>query len=1311
MLRSVFVSSTFLDMHGERDVIRTKVTPAVNALAEKYGESVTTCDLRWGVDTSEMSEESSTQKVLGVCMDEIDRCRPYMIVILGYRYGWIPGKEMIEGAVRAKDGFTLSDAEISVTALEVEYGALSAADIDRTLFYFREIDGSYDVVYQAETAQHRQLLEELKARILSRSGAHVRTYHVCLGEGYEQSMTAFADIVTKDLYALLHKEWEENAKLDAYALDQKKQWNLLESKRAQFISRDGLLSVCLEHMRSAGARIFLSGASGSGKSTLLSRIGDELRHARQVVVPVFCGYTPLCSSGFDILRYMVWELERMLSVPHISGTAGEHASTPAVWLEHIDRLMEQYEVSGLPELAFLIDGLDQLIQDDIAREFAFIPRRKDGRIRFVVSTTSSASETMGFRQIEVGELSLSERRQVVRGILRTRHRELAITAIEHLASKESACLPMYLSLVLQRLLMMSHEDFQYIAATGDGINAITAYQLRLIDACPNGLENMSAFILDHASRQVGGASMLEVAMLLAVSRRGLRLTDLEGLMHERGMEWKPLDAAAFIQYMGTSFIQRSDGRIDFAHKSIRQGFLLRCGNVQPLHRALAKWMLELPENDEVRAQELVWHLIQTDMKEEFAETIALMLHKNINLTSITKDAVDAVMSDGGAWIMEVVKEVFAQNSFPHLSHFIEYHIMFGIINSRANLDIKRSLGELMLEAVQKRCAIHETFGGIWEISVACDRLAGIHRSYETRDHILFAQKCSKQSLMIRKQLLHMMAGLDTQEKQRSHWLNELQGSGMKVHQTLNATQLQGMTDDFVSQLIRGICVASEDIAAALEAGNRQEQLEALEYLQDSLRMREELYHSKGEHVFIEDDEVELVHIYGRAVQVCIALHDEDYLHLAGEYCARAMQVSENSLKKGATPERLEGWCAACVSLSSWQKTQQGGIAMALETCLKCLPVLEKLDLQIRSIHTQTNLADIYNRIGDLYATQGNQILTEQYYSQSMGLVQDVAVRHGSMEAERNVIVLNQKLIQEARIDPNNELNPEIVQLIRTGFAKAQDIFGQMRSQEACDHLNELYSKMIYMFGEAQHLDGAVRERIVAELKTCLWNNCLLVHDQEDKILRQAVINLTNLAEVLHSALDCPLQSIPLSLQELLTSIGITPRRLTESHIKRACQLIHLALQISDDLAQRTRKKTDRDMLAVTLSKASMIFLTGELEEWSQINERLRVTALELMRETGDEKYTQMVAMAEFGKQFLSSSNVPPKPADPVPNSDQAIKIVSTESDEIRDLRHRIDQLTAEKRSLSGLNTLAARLRLDRQISRLYQKLNQLLKDA
>lgn len=46
-------------------------------------------DLRTGIDPTGESEETRELQVLKVCLDEIERSRPYLIVILGDRYGWI----------------------------------------------------------------------------------------------------------------------------------------------------------------------------------------------------------------------------------------------------------------------------------------------------------------------------------------------------------------------------------------------------------------------------------------------------------------------------------------------------------------------------------------------------------------------------------------------------------------------------------------------------------------------------------------------------------------------------------------------------------------------------------------------------------------------------------------------------------------------------------------------------------------------------------------------------------------------------------------------------------------------------------------------------------------------------------------------------------------------------------------------------------------------------------------------------------------------------------------------------------------------
>ena len=82
----VFVSSTFRDMHAERDELIKRAFPQIRKLCEDRGVTFNEVDLRWGIT----EEESQRGKVLPTCLAEIQRCRPYFIGLLGERYGWVP---------------------------------------------------------------------------------------------------------------------------------------------------------------------------------------------------------------------------------------------------------------------------------------------------------------------------------------------------------------------------------------------------------------------------------------------------------------------------------------------------------------------------------------------------------------------------------------------------------------------------------------------------------------------------------------------------------------------------------------------------------------------------------------------------------------------------------------------------------------------------------------------------------------------------------------------------------------------------------------------------------------------------------------------------------------------------------------------------------------------------------------------------------------------------------------------------------------------------------------------------------------------
>lgn len=102
----VFVSSTFSDMHSEREILVKKVYfqqflslrciikiyfeiqvfPELRDWCEERRCTLTECDLRWGIP-----KDTETSTTISVCLEELDRCyeenngTPYFINMLSER--------------------------------------------------------------------------------------------------------------------------------------------------------------------------------------------------------------------------------------------------------------------------------------------------------------------------------------------------------------------------------------------------------------------------------------------------------------------------------------------------------------------------------------------------------------------------------------------------------------------------------------------------------------------------------------------------------------------------------------------------------------------------------------------------------------------------------------------------------------------------------------------------------------------------------------------------------------------------------------------------------------------------------------------------------------------------------------------------------------------------------------------------------------------------------------------------------------------------------------------------------------------------
>ena len=72
---TIFISSTFNDMHAERDYLIKEVFPELNEWCEERKIRLSDVDLRWGVK----EEDSENNATVGTCLRQIDKSRPFFL--------------------------------------------------------------------------------------------------------------------------------------------------------------------------------------------------------------------------------------------------------------------------------------------------------------------------------------------------------------------------------------------------------------------------------------------------------------------------------------------------------------------------------------------------------------------------------------------------------------------------------------------------------------------------------------------------------------------------------------------------------------------------------------------------------------------------------------------------------------------------------------------------------------------------------------------------------------------------------------------------------------------------------------------------------------------------------------------------------------------------------------------------------------------------------------------------------------------------------------------------------------------------------
>ena len=516
-MKLVFVSSTFRDMQFERDALNTRVVPRINQFLERYSETVHFGDLRWGVNTTELESEESSKKVLKVCLDQIDDCKPYMIIFIGERYGWIPSRDLLHSAALLK-GMDVSSIkeDTSVTELEIEYGALLNPDYEgRILFYFRnpfdmsEMTEEQKANYISESPLHKEKIEQLKAQIKEKYPDYIRYYDVSYDAdaGKLVGLEPLMDQIYEDLQRVfdLDLTYLNSLPTEERALSNSK--NHFEKMAADSYLRE--LSAVNQfdydafeyyyQMRFENNPAFevVTGPHGIGAKTLV---------AQKYMNTLKAGYNAVCFSfGMDeftdtvdkMVATVCYRLEEMMELPHDTKASAEHfAHLCKAYTERLDLPYLYFYMVNLPVSALTVFRKLEALHPYLFGVGFCVHFRK------YIPDEMSLPFFLKNRVTRVPALSTDEIGEMVNAILKSKRKELPPIVIDEIKKHSAANLPLYLSLLVERLLILDNDDFAAIRARGDGMDNINAYMIDLIRESGDNVTEIAKELLEELAERI-----------------------------------------------------------------------------------------------------------------------------------------------------------------------------------------------------------------------------------------------------------------------------------------------------------------------------------------------------------------------------------------------------------------------------------------------------------------------------------------------------------------------------------------------------------------------------------------------------------------------------------------------------------------------------------------------------------------------------------------------------------------------------------------------------------------------------------------
>jgi tetratricopeptide (TPR) repeat protein len=588
----VFISSTFQDLQPEREYLVKKIFPGLRKLCRERGVEFTEIDLRWGVTV----EEAQQGKVVKVCLEEIDRCRPFFIGIVGNRYGWSPSQEDITKDAELIGKYPWIEQAIaenrSLTDIEIMHAVFMRENPElRAAFYFRSNDSS-TLQNNEETPETIQKLLDLKSRIRSSD----ISYHDNVA-----SPELLGQAVREDMIEFINQAFPAHKIPSPLDKERFIHFAFMQAHRRVYISNPEQFNILTEYVRQPdGVPLVLTGESGCGKSALLANWAAEYsgENPNAFIIIHNIGITSTGNDHLDFIWRVCSEIKQRYSLPdEIPSTAEQLEAKFPLWLAR---------VRG-ERLIILIDALDKL--NGSPEQLRWLPDYLPPHIRLIVSAVESQEldilRSRHWREFKLSPLTKKERSMIVKQFLAGFGKSLSPQQRNKIADNEKTANPLFLRTLLEELRIF-------------GLFEQLDQQISLYLTAKD-IPDLFQKVLERLELDFGVELVRSVAESLWAARRGLSETELLEITNSRRMELSALLVAL------EHHLLRRAGLLSFFHhylrEAIEQRYLADDNSHKNAHRRLAQYFKLVDTSSSRKTEELPWQLLQADERRELVNVL------------------------------------------------------------------------------------------------------------------------------------------------------------------------------------------------------------------------------------------------------------------------------------------------------------------------------------------------------------------------------------------------------------------------------------------------------------------------------------------------------------------------------------------------------------------------------------------------------------------------------------------------------------------------------------------------------------------